>query len=154
MRQKEGDDCRNDGILDVQEKPKDNQPTEQPMAETELYYSWYLDGLGTGGRLVLQMLIPQSLVYDVSTSSHGDVSAGHYGIRKTYHTLKLSYFWRGMMRDVINWIQSCHLCNATKKPTKPFRSGLQPLPCFRPGECWAMDILGPLKRPIRVQSTD
>ena len=49
------------------------------------------------------------------------------------------------MRDVINWIQSCHLCNATKKPTKPFRSGLQPLPCFRPGECWAMDILGPLK---------
>ena len=219
MRQKQSDDLGNDDILDVQEKPKENQLTEQPMAEAEpmlaktknpwvncpkapgdvkpdltaselrklqladpyinsifqyleenilpsnsrearrlaitsqnyeiiegvLYHIWYPDGLGTDGRLVLQMLIPRSLVFDVLTSSHGDVSAGHYGIWKTYHTLKLSYFWRGMMRDVINWIQSCHLCNATKKPTKPFRSGLQPLPCFRPGECWAMDILGPLK---------
>ena len=143
MRQEESDDCGNDGILDVQEKPKENQPTEQLMTETKpmlaktkkpwvnrpkapgdvkpdltaselrklqladpyinsifqyleenilssnsreahrlaitsqnyeiiegvLYHIWYPDGLGTDGRLVLQMLIPQSLVYDVLTSS-------------------------------------------------------------------------------------
>ena len=75
----------------------------------------------------------------------GDPSGGHYGIRKTYHTAMLDYYWRGMLRDVQNWVLSCHLCCSSKKTTKPYRSPLAPLPPFRVGNFWAVDILGPLK---------
>ena len=115
------------------------------LIEGVLYHMWYPEGLGKNDRIIIQLVLPRALVHDVLTAVHGDPSGGHYGIRKTYHTAKLDYYWRGMLRDVQNWVLSCHHCCSSKKPTKPYRSPLEPLPPFRVGNVWAVDILGPLK---------
>ena len=103
------------------------------------------DGLGENNRLVFQIVVPATLVNEVLSSMHGDLAAGHHGVRKTYNTTKLSYYWKGMLRDVQNCVQSCYQCNSTKKPTKPIKSELTPISPVRVGQIWAMDILGPLK---------
>ena len=116
------------------------------ILEGVLYHLWYPDGLGKQGRTVLQLVVPHTLLHDVLTSAHGDIPAGHFGIKKTYHTIKLNFFWKGMMRDVKNWVKSCHHCNAAKTPTKPYKSPLLPQPVRRIGEVWSADILGPLPK--------
>ena len=110
-----------------------------------LYHLWFPDGFGKHDRVVIQLAVPKTLVHDVLMSTHGDLSAGHYGVRKTYSVTKLHFFWKGMLRDVQNWVKSCHQCNSAKKPTKPYKSKLQPIPPFRVGYAWGMDIVGPLK---------
>ena len=100
-----------------------------------LYHMWYPERLGKNDRIIIQLIIQRALVHEVLTALHGDPSGGHYGIRKTYHTAKLDCYWHGMLRDVQNWVLSCHHC----------LSLLEPLPPFRVGNVWAVDILGPLK---------
>ena len=55
-----------------------------------LYHMWYPDNLGKHGRIVLQLVLPHTLLHDTLTSAHRDIPAGHYGIKKTYHTIKLN----------------------------------------------------------------
>ena len=116
------------------------------IIEGVLYHLWYPDGLGVNGRKIIQLVVPGVLVHDVLTSAHGDVPAGHFGIKKTYHTIKLNFYWKGMMRDVKNWVKSCHQCSAAKAPTRPYISPLLPQPVRGIGEVWSMDILGPLPK--------
>jgi len=71
---------------------------------------------------------------------------GHFGFFKTYETLRYSYFWPNMRKDLEEgYIPSCIDCqrnkNSTRKPTGP----LHPLPV--PDERFdsvAMDFIGPL----------
>ena len=116
------------------------------LVDGVLYHIWYADGLNEKGRLCLQLVAPKTLVFDILSSVHGDQAAGHFGMKKTFQTLKLNFYWKGMLRDVKDWVQSCYHCNASKRPTRPFRAPLTPIPPRRVGQCWAMDILGPLKQ--------
>ena len=82
-----------------------------------LYFNNNSDGLGV---LRHTLVIPPTLRFDVLASVHGDGGAGHFGIQRTYETLRLKFFWSGMYRDVENWIKSCEKCNRVKKrPTPP-----------------------------------
>ena len=87
------------------------------------------------------LVIPPELKYDVLMSVHGDLPAGHYGTQRTYTTLRLRYFWRGMYNDTKNWVLSCEQCNTRKTPTKPIKAELQPLPAVPIGQRWAMDFI-------------
>ena len=90
---------------------------------------------------MIQLAVLKTLVHDVLMTTYGNLSAGHYGVRKTYSMTKLHFFWKGMLHDVQNWVKSCHQCNSTKKPTKPYKSKLQPVPPFRVDYAWGMDIV-------------
>jgi hypothetical protein len=54
--------------------------------------------------------------------------SGHFGRRRTYHLLSLSYWWAGMDEAVRQCVRSCHACsqmNASFNSTEPT---LKPLP--------------------------
>ena len=87
------------------------------------------------------LVIPEDLKHDILTSVHGDLGAGHYGTQRTYSTLRLRYFWKGMYNDTKNWVLSCESCNTKKTPVKPTRAELHPLPPVMMNERWAMDIV-------------
>ena len=39
------------------------------------------------------------------------VLAAHFGLQKTYHKIRQRYFWKGMSRDIDNWVRSCQSCS-------------------------------------------
>ena len=45
------------------------------------------------------LVVPEVLKFDVLTSVHGDLNDGHHGTQKTYSTLRLKYYWKGMYAD-------------------------------------------------------
>ena len=71
---------------------------------------------------------------------------GHFGFDKTYASLRDSYFWPNMRRDLENaYVPGCIECqrnkSATSKPTGP----LHPLPVpDERGDSVAIDFVGPL----------
>ena len=87
------------------------------------------------------LVVPEELKFDILTSVHGDLHSGHYGTQRTYSTLRLKYFWKGMYKDCRNFVLSCQKCNTKKNPTNPTKAPLQPLPPARINERWAMDIV-------------
>ena len=98
--------------------------------------------------LHLCLVVPKELRYDVLTSVHGDLPGGHFGTQRTYTTMRLKYFWKGMYNDCKNWVISCIACNQRKDPVKPLKAELHPLPAVMTNERWAMDIVT-LPRTIR-----
>ena len=44
--------------------------------------------------------------------------SGHFFIEKTYHSAQERFFWRGMKRDVWNWVDSCDQCLRGRKRGK------------------------------------
>ena len=89
----------------------------------------------------LCLVVPEELKHDVLTSFHGDLNSGHYGIERTYTTMRLKYFWKGMYNDCKNWVLSCENCNTRKAPVQPTKAELHPLPPIMMNERWAMDIV-------------
>ena len=87
------------------------------------------------------LVIPEELKFDVLTSVHGDLSSGHHGTQKTYSTLRLKFYWKGMYKDCKNFVISCTKCNTRKNPVSPTKAPLQPLKPARVNERWAMDIV-------------
>ena len=45
---------------------------------------------------------------------HSGGMAGHFGRDKTIAILREYYFWSQMSQDVKKFVQSCHVCQATK----------------------------------------
>ena len=89
----------------------------------------------------LCLVVPEPLRHDVLCSVHGDDCAGHFGTDRTYQTLRLKYFWRGMFRDTKNFVLSCQKCNTRKEPVRPIKAPLQPLPAMHMNGRWAMDLI-------------
>ena len=87
------------------------------------------------------LVVPEVLKFDVLTSVHGDLNAGHHGTQKTYSTLRLKYYWKGMYADCKNFVLSCQKCNTRKNPVHPTKAPLQPLQPAATNERWAMDIV-------------
>jgi hypothetical protein len=71
---------------------------------------------------------------------------GHFGFHKTYETIRNSYFWPNMHKDLESgYIPSCAKCLRNKSPTVKPSEPLHPLPV--PDErCQSisMDFIGPL----------
>ena len=87
------------------------------------------------------LVVPEELKFDILTSVHGDLNSGHYGTHRTYSTLRLKYYWKGMYKDCKNFVTSCEKCNTRKNPAKPTKAPLQPLAPANINERWAMDIV-------------
>ena len=89
----------------------------------------------------LCLVVPEPLRHDILSSVHGDDCAGHFGTNRTYQTLRLKYYWRGMYRDTKNFVLSCQKCNTRKDPVRPIKAPLQPLPAMHMNGRWAMDLI-------------
>jgi hypothetical protein len=70
----------------------------------------------------------------VLTFVHSDPTAGHSGYEKTLHRAKRDFFWKGMRRDIKNFIQECEVCLRCKYENTSPAGLLQPLPI--PTKVW------------------
>lgn len=75
-----------------------------------------------GARALLVM--PRSLVKGLLRMHHEESFGSHMGASKMTNTMRMSFFWVGMARDIIQYCKSCHICNETKRMTHPIRAPL------------------------------
>ena len=60
---------------------------------------------------------------EVFAHYHASLEGGHQGIARTYVRVKAHFHWRGMYRDVQNWVRECVDCATGKgRPTIRGRS--------------------------------
>ena len=57
---------------------------------------------------------------------HDSLTAGHFGLDRTYDLLRRNYCWPGMKRDADLFVKSCDICQRTKQSTVNTAGLLQP----------------------------
>jgi transposase InsO family protein len=71
--------------------------------------------------------------------------AAHLGLHKTYAAMVTRYYWKGMFKDVQNFVYSCHKCASRKHPKHPAVLPAQGyVPQGGPFSEISFDALGPL----------
>ena len=94
----------------------------------------------SGSRIVLpKILIPNNLQL-----VHDSPSGAHFGLTKVPTKVKAKFFWIGMKKDCLSWINSCDVCQKRKAPTKKFRYEFKEWTPSHRFEHVSADILGPL----------
>src|SRR5262249_5376608 len=73
---------------------------------------------------------------------------GHFGFDKAYATIRDSYYWPGMRKDLEEaYIPSCSKCQRNKSRTTAPAGPMHPLPIpERRGDSVAIDFIGPLPK--------
>ena len=73
---------------------------------------------------------------------HNDVLGGHSGVLATSKRLAGVVYWKGLQKDVRNFVRQCHTCQLVKYDTSKPAGLLQPLPI--PSKVWqeiSMDFI-------------
>lgn len=96
-----------------------------------------------GQRLKWLVVVPRSKREEIMAESHGSVSSGHFGTKKTLCRLRERFYWVGMRRDVTEWCRTCEVCAAKKGPPRAPQGPLQIHNAGAPMERVAIDIVGP-----------
>ena len=79
--------------------------------------------------------IPHNLVNEVLREAHDTPTGGHFGVEKTLSMVSERFYWPGMSKAVVRWIQGCAVCQRVK-PSNHLPYGLlQPLDI--PAERWS-----------------
>ena len=94
----------------------------------------------------LMLILPKHLQQTAITHFHGSSNA-HFGINKTFQTIKQWFYWPTMHKDIADFITSCLTCQRLKgKPPTQNRAFLQTqlLPS-QPNEKIGADLFGPIK---------
>lgn len=90
-------------------------------------------------------VIPSEIVRDIIAENHLPATSAHFGTFKTYSNLKRRYFWKGMYRDVANFISNCETCIAYKHQTQATLGLMgKAKVCARPFQTISIDLIGPL----------
>lgn len=110
-----------------------------------LYHIWHTPAKRhMPERSTYQLYVPNTFVDTVLNNCHDHVLAAHFGFQRTYSKIRQRYFWKGMYRDIDNWVRSCISC--AKRKTHRHKV-IAPLVTMRvPGtfQRVSVDILGPL----------
>jgi hypothetical protein len=78
--------------------------------------------------------------------AHHDES-GHFGVQKTYRTLRQTVFWKGMIDDVASYIKSCDLCESKGKSSDWHKVPILRHPLVvRPFQRVSVDLTGPFPK--------
>ena len=103
------------------------------------------DGFVTVNRIV----VPRSRREQVLRAAHTDLTAGHFGHKRTLARIARYFMWPGMWKEVREFIRTCGDCQRAAKNTNA-KAPLQPLPIVsEPFTKVAFDIVGPLPRTTR-----
>ncbi|UYV65660.1 hypothetical protein LAZ67_3004992, partial [Cordylochernes scorpioides] len=96
------------------------------------------------GRVWL-LVVPKKRRKEVMSEYHNHMLNGHLGVARTTYRLKNKYYWPSMLKDVSEFVKTCHLCQS-RKGSNHLPSGLlQPIPPANyPFERIGIDFVGPL----------
>jgi hypothetical protein len=92
--------------------------------------------------LYWRVWVPYSLKQKVMTIFHDTKTAGHLGIRKTFHRLENRVYWKNMRKDIVSFVNHCIKCQSAKSARIP------PYPASSfvsesPWEVISIDLMGP-----------
>ena len=88
-----------------------------------------------------RLLLPRKYVSQVLKNCHELLC--HSGIHKCLNNLRMSYVWKGMRRDLIDYIGKCGLCQINKRihtNRRHYSSNV----LFTRNQCVGVDLIGPL----------
>ena len=92
---------------------------------------------------MMQIVVPLALIPKVLEVMHSSAYAGHTGILKTFERTRKQFFWVNMMKDIVQFINSCDKCQKMKNPPArrtrvPYLQRPQP---SMPWEIASMDVM-------------
>jgi hypothetical protein len=111
-----------------------------------LYHMYYPRSRGPKvDRLVKQLCIPNTLKAEVMLAYHDSLMAGHQGFDRTYHLIRLKYYWGNMYAEIKQYVASCKDCQLNKRDAHTNKVPLKPLPSEGIFRRLHIDLFGPLK---------
>ena len=79
---------------------------------------------------------------DIIKLYHDDLTSGHPGIDKTIEIITRNHIWKGLRKDVQNYVAVCDTCHKSKTTRHKPYGLLQPLPApDRPWHTVTMDFI-------------
>lgn len=93
----------------------------------------------------LLLIIPKTMVNDVLSMMHDQPTGGHFGMKRTFESVKRRFFWPSIQEDVHEYVRSCDICQKRKgNNNKPYGMlGTIPIPS-QIFETIGLDLIGPL----------
>lgn len=94
-----------------------------------------------------KIVIPYELINDCIKEAHEGIDSVHPGVYKTYHKLKLLYYWPNMHKNVVAFLEGCDICKAYKHSNKAPQGLMknQKIVSY-PMHTLSIDIIGPLPK--------
>ena len=92
-----------------------------------------------------RIVVPATLVTDLIHHIHTQPASGHPGRKRTLDMVRRRYFWKGLSKDVAQYIRNCHGCRRANPANSAYQGLLRPLPV--PDQPWqdiSVDFVGPL----------
>ncbi|UYV66907.1 hypothetical protein LAZ67_4003288, partial [Cordylochernes scorpioides] len=91
------------------------------------------------------LVVPENKKREIMKEYHNHMSNGHLGVARTMYRIKSKYFWPSMLKDVSEFVRTCHLCQSRKGSNQLPSGLLQPIPPANfPFERIGIDFVGPL----------
>ena len=87
---------------------------------------------------------------EIVEEAHSSAYVMHLGITKMYHTLKKHYWWKGMKRDIADFVSRCLTCQQVKAEHQKPAGLLQSLPI--PQSKWERNTMDFMVRLPRFRS--
>ena len=118
----------------LENSPNNERVSRYTLIDDVLHY------LDDSGRT--RLVLPKAILPQIIKDAHENLLSCHLGAKKTYETIKQSYFCKGMWAAVHKFVQTCPACVSAN--TRGQRIPIQEIevPKF-PFETIAIDICGP-----------
>ena len=78
------------------------------------------------------------------SEAHDSPMAGHFGMDKTLELVQRYWYWRGLQRDVREYVKTCATCQRAKHATSKPPGKLYPIVASRPWEIITLDFVSGL----------
>ena len=75
---------------------------------------------------------------------HNHEIGAHFGVEATYNKIAERYYWKGMYKDIKEYIKYCDACQ--RRGQKGGKGNLHPIKVGEPFERIGIDFVGPLER--------
>ena len=101
-------------------------------------------------RIILYRVVVKLEDRDRILKAYHQDFGGHFGRHKTFSKISERYFWKGMKKDVVEYIAHCDRCQRVNRNISNDAPPLHPIAV--PKELWAqvgMDLIGPLPKTPR-----
>jgi len=97
-----------------------------------------------GDKLTFMRYVPRSMVKSILREMHDSLAAGHQGVFRTAMAVRSRFWWPSMIANVVEYVQTCDLCQRRKMSTHLPPGPLQrPVFPARKFEHWHLDACGP-----------
>ena len=98
------------------------------------------------GDIIQRVVAPKGRRQQILELAHSNVTAGHFGFKKTFGRISRHFLWPRMWGEVKAFVRSCVGCQKGAK-NHSAKAPLHPLPCVsEPFEKVAFDLVGPLPK--------